>query len=185
MALGYDKKLYILAFDHRGSFEKMFGISGRAPTDGGDGEDLGREVADLRGVSRGRGGGGTAGRRRRARRRPVRASGRPGARERGATSSRCPSRRAGRRVRLRVRRAVRRGDRGVRPDVLEGARPLQPGRRLRDERAPGGAAEAPLRLAARARPEVPVRAARARRAAPARGGRRRRRPATTPRPARS
>ena len=33
MALGYDKKLYILAFDHRGSFEKMFGITGRAPTD--------------------------------------------------------------------------------------------------------------------------------------------------------
>jgi myo-inositol catabolism protein IolC len=31
MALGYDNKLYILAFDHRGSFEKMFGISGRAP----------------------------------------------------------------------------------------------------------------------------------------------------------
>ena len=33
MALGYDEKLYILAFDHRGSFEKMFGITGRAPTD--------------------------------------------------------------------------------------------------------------------------------------------------------
>jgi myo-inositol catabolism protein IolC len=32
VALGYDKKLYILAFDHRGSFEKMFGISGREPT---------------------------------------------------------------------------------------------------------------------------------------------------------
>lgn len=32
MALGYDKKLFILAFDHRGSFEKLFGISGRAPT---------------------------------------------------------------------------------------------------------------------------------------------------------
>jgi myo-inositol catabolism protein IolC len=32
LALGYDKKLYILAFDHRGSFEKMFGVSGRAPT---------------------------------------------------------------------------------------------------------------------------------------------------------
>jgi myo-inositol catabolism protein IolC len=31
MALGYDTKLYILAFDHRGSFEKMFGIAGRAP----------------------------------------------------------------------------------------------------------------------------------------------------------
>jgi len=33
VALGYDKQLYILAFDHRGSFEKMFGVSGRAPTD--------------------------------------------------------------------------------------------------------------------------------------------------------
>ena len=30
MALGYDGKLYILAFDHRGSFQKkMFGIAGR------------------------------------------------------------------------------------------------------------------------------------------------------------
>ena len=29
MALGYDRRLYILAFDHRGSFQKkMFGISG-------------------------------------------------------------------------------------------------------------------------------------------------------------
>ena len=32
MTLGYDRPLYILAFDHRGSFEKMFGVSGRAPT---------------------------------------------------------------------------------------------------------------------------------------------------------
>jgi myo-inositol catabolism protein IolC len=38
LALGYDKKLYILAFDHRGSFEKMFGISGRGPTE----EETGR-----------------------------------------------------------------------------------------------------------------------------------------------
>src|SRR5688500_16817851 len=28
MALGYDKPLYILAFDHRGSFKKPFGFSG-------------------------------------------------------------------------------------------------------------------------------------------------------------
>ena len=28
MALGYDGKLYILAFDHRGSFTKRFGIEG-------------------------------------------------------------------------------------------------------------------------------------------------------------
>ena len=27
---GYDRRLYILAFDHRGSFEAMFGVSGRA-----------------------------------------------------------------------------------------------------------------------------------------------------------
>jgi len=33
VGLGYDRKLYILAFDHRGSFEKMFGVSGRAPTE--------------------------------------------------------------------------------------------------------------------------------------------------------
>jgi myo-inositol catabolism protein IolC len=33
MSLGYDGKLYILAFDHRGSFKKkMFGISGRDET---------------------------------------------------------------------------------------------------------------------------------------------------------
>ena len=33
MGLGYDGKLYILAFDHRGSFQKkMFGIEGD-PTD--------------------------------------------------------------------------------------------------------------------------------------------------------
>ena len=33
MALGYDGKLYILAFDHRGSFQKkMFGIEGDPTT---------------------------------------------------------------------------------------------------------------------------------------------------------
>src|SRR3954467_3153492 len=34
MALGYDGKLYILAFDHRGSFQKkMFGIEGDPDTE--------------------------------------------------------------------------------------------------------------------------------------------------------
>src|SRR2546422_8904923 len=28
MPLGYDKKIYIMAFDHRGSFIKLFGLSG-------------------------------------------------------------------------------------------------------------------------------------------------------------
>jgi myo-inositol catabolism protein IolC len=33
MPLGYDQTLYILAFDHRGSFQKKFGIKERPPTD--------------------------------------------------------------------------------------------------------------------------------------------------------
>lgn len=32
MPLGYGRSLYIMAFDHRGSFRSMFGIKGRAPT---------------------------------------------------------------------------------------------------------------------------------------------------------
>lgn len=32
MTLGYDGRLFILAFDHRGSFRRMFGISGREPS---------------------------------------------------------------------------------------------------------------------------------------------------------
>jgi myo-inositol catabolism protein IolC len=46
MALGYDQRLYILAFDHRGSFlKKFFGISGRAPT-----EEEAARVSDAKGV---------------------------------------------------------------------------------------------------------------------------------------
>jgi len=33
MTLGYDQNLYILAFDHRGSFKKMFGAGGEGPTE--------------------------------------------------------------------------------------------------------------------------------------------------------
>ena len=46
------------------------------------------------------------------------------------------------RVRLRVRRGLRRAHRGVRSDLHQGARALQPRGRRRDERAPGRAAEA-------------------------------------------
>src|SRR5579863_3006636 len=28
MPLGYDRTIYIMAFDHRGSFQKLFGVSG-------------------------------------------------------------------------------------------------------------------------------------------------------------
>ena len=49
MALGYDGKLYILAFDHRGSFQKkMFGIEGD-PTPEETDDDQRRQEADLRG----------------------------------------------------------------------------------------------------------------------------------------
>ena len=49
MALGYDGKLYILAFDHRGSFQKkMFGIEGD-PTPEQTADDRRRQAPDLRG----------------------------------------------------------------------------------------------------------------------------------------
>ena len=48
MTIGYDRPLYILPFDHRGTFQKnMFGwtgsLNGRA-----DGEDRRHEAGDLR-----------------------------------------------------------------------------------------------------------------------------------------
>ena len=165
--LGYDDRLYILAFDHRGSFEKMVG---------GDHDRIARrEAPDLGGIpARGRGGSPEG-----VRGHPRRPAVRPRRRARGE-GGRLPARDAGRedgpeRVRLRVRRAVRREDRGVRPGLLEGARPLQPGRRRRAERAPDRQAAPAVRVAARAATEVPVRAARARRAGSARARRRQRR----------
>ena len=72
MALGYDGKLYILAFDHRGSFQKkMFGIEGD-PTPEQTAHDRRREAPDLRGHGAGRERGVEAGADRRARRRAVR-----------------------------------------------------------------------------------------------------------------
>ena len=103
---------------------------------GGDQDHLRRQEADLRG----HGEGGRARRRRgvrgRAGRRAVRL-GHPRARGR----ARPVADDAGRevrpeRVRLPVRRRVRRPHRQVRPARLQGARPLQPGRRPGDERAP-------------------------------------------------
>ena len=49
MTYGYDKKLYILAFDHRGSFQKkFFGIEGE-PGRRADGDHRRRQAPDLRG----------------------------------------------------------------------------------------------------------------------------------------
>ena len=119
--LGYDERLYILAFDHRGSFEKMVGdveqrAAGakrliwegfqRAVEEGAPKEYAGILVDAQYGpdVAREAKAGGYK------LAMPVEKIGPEG-------------------VRLRVRRAVRREDRGVRPGLLEGARPLQPGRR--------------------------------------------------------
>jgi myo-inositol catabolism protein IolC len=47
MALGYDGKLYILAFDHRGSFAKSFGVTGTpSPEEQERLEDLKRVIFD-------------------------------------------------------------------------------------------------------------------------------------------
>ena len=164
MALGYDGKLYILAFDHRGSFQKkMFGIEGD-PT-----PEETETIADAKhlifeGMARGRRARRRGRRDRRAGRRAVRLATSRSRR----TRARPEAGDAGRevrpeRVRLPVRRRLRRPHREVRPRLLQGARPLQPRRRRRDERAPARPAQAARRLAARARPQVPVRAARARR----------------------
>ena len=54
MNLGYDGKLYVLAFDHRGSFQKkMFGIQGD-PTPEETGDDRRRKAPHLRGPGQGR-----------------------------------------------------------------------------------------------------------------------------------
>ena len=178
MALGYDGKLYILAFDHRGSFQKkMFGIEGD-PTP----EETER-IADAKhliyeGMVK-----------------ATEIALRPG-RPRSACSSTSSSaadvpprpkasglklampveKSRPERVRLRVRRRLRRAHPEVRPRLLEGPRPLQPRRRGRAQPPPARAPQAPGRLAARQRPQVPLRAAGARHRRAARLRRRRHRP---------
>ena len=132
MALGYDGKLYILAFDHRGSFQKkMFGIQGDPTPE--ETETIARAKrlifeGMLEAVAA----------RRRGRARPgvlvdeQFGSDIPRARPRARPEAGDAGRevRPGR-VRLRVRRRLRRAHREVRPRLLQGARPLQPRRRRR------------------------------------------------------
>jgi hypothetical protein len=96
--LGYTERLYVLAFDHRGSFEKMVGDHGRVP----GAKTLiweGFQLAVGEGVPKSIGGifvdeqHGT----------PL-----PRRRRRTATSSRCLSRSQVRSIQIRVRRRVRR-----------------------------------------------------------------------------
>ena len=176
MALGYDGKLYILAFDHRGSFQKkMFGIEGD-PTEEetktiSDAKKLifeGMEKAVERGVDAASAG--------------VLVDEQFGsdipelAGEHGLSLT-MPVEKSGQNE-FDFQYGDEFGDHiaQVRPARLQGARPLQPGRRPGDERAPDRAAQAARGLAARERPQVPVRAPRPGRGQPARAGRRRHRP---------
>ena len=177
MALGYDGKLYILAFDHRGSFQKkMFGIPGDpTPEETETIADAKRLIFEgmLEAVREGA--------------------------EAGATGvlvdeqfgSNIPeqAREHGLKLAMPVEKSgqddfdFEYGDdfpaphREVQPGLLQGARPLQPGRPTpRMNREQLDAAEAAGRLAPRERPQVPVRAARAGHRRAARLRRRRQRP---------
>ena len=164
MALGYDGKLYILAFDHRGSFQKkMFGIEGDPTPEEtatiADAKQLiyeGMVKAVERGAEAGATGvlvdeqfGGDI---------PRRGEGaRPEARDAGREER--PER-----VRLPVRRRLRRPHRELRPRLLKVLVRYNPDGDAEMNERQLGRAQAPRRLAARERPPVPVRAARAGRA---------------------
>ena len=160
MALGYDGKLYILAFDHRGSFQKkMFGIEGDPTPEEtetiSDAKKLiyeGMEKAVERGVD-------------------AASAGVLVDEQFGSDIPELAAKEHGLSLTMPVEKSGQNefdfqygdefGDahREVRPARLQGARPLQPGRRPGDERAPDRAAQAARRLAARERPQVPLRAA--------------------------
>ena len=115
MALGYDGKLYILAFDHRGSFQKkMFGIQGDPTAEEtetiADAKRLifeGMELAVERGVD--------AVGHRRARRRAVRL-GHPRAREGGGPVLAMPVEKSGQdEFDFQYGERLRRAHRAVRP----------------------------------------------------------------------
>ena len=177
MALGYDGKLYILAFDHRGSFQKkMFGIQGDPTAEEtetiADAKRLifeGMELAVERGVDASATGvlvdeqfGSDI---------PERAKER-GPRARDAGREVRPGG-----VRLPVRRASSASTSSS--STRHFSKVLvryNPDGDAGDERAPARPPQGARRLAARARPQVPLRAARPGRGGAARAGRRRHRP---------
>ena len=171
MALGYEGDLYILAFDHRGSFQKkFFGIDGaagpedtlkiidaktvifeglrRALADGVSNEAAGVLVDEQFGAEVAR------------------------AATRDGLKLAMPAEKSGQHeFDFEYGEEFSRAHRGVRSRLHEGARALQPRRRRRDERPPGRSAEAAVGLAASHRAPFPVRAARPRRTPSAGDGR--------------
>ena len=126
MTASEPERLYILSFDHRGSFKKgLMGIAGE-PT-----QEERRRISELKALDLRRIR--TGNRRRRptallrgAHRRGVRRRHRPLSPERRRPLGDARRALGSGRVRLRVRRGVRRAHRGVRPRVREGARALNP-----------------------------------------------------------
>ena len=175
MAIGYDKPLYVLPFDHRGTFQKnMFGWTGTL-TDEQTAQDRRHEVGDLR----------------RASRRPSPTAfpeAKAGilvdeqfgadilrdAARRGYVTA-CPAEKSGQdEFDFEYGEDFARHIDTLPADLLQGPGALQPRGRYGDEPSPGGAAEAAVRLPARRRPQpVHVRAAGARDAGAARAVRRR------------
>ena len=162
MALGYDGKLYILAFDHRGSFQKkMFGIEGDPTPEEtetiSDAKKLiyeGMEIAVERGVD--------------AEATGVLVDEQFGsdipklAREHGLKLAQPVEKSGQEEFDFQYDEDFGQAHPRQRPGLLEGPRASQPRRRRGDERAPARPPQGARRLAARARPPVPVRAAGAR-----------------------
>ena len=152
MNIGYDKPLYMLPFDHRGSFQtKMFGWKGDADRRA-DGRDRRHQAGDLRrlqGRRRGRRGQGQG---RHSRGRAVRRR-HPARCRQERLLHRLPRRekRPGR-IRFRIRRGLRQAHRGVQPHFLQGAGALQPRRRQGAQPAPGRPAETAVGLLPQQRP---------------------------------
>ena len=160
MSVGYNQPLYILPFDHRASFQTgLFGWKGTL-----DAEQTARVAASKQVVYEGF--------------KAALAGGVPkdragilvdeqfgaailaDAAKAGFITS-APAEKSGlARVRLRVRRRLRSPHRGHGSHLLQGAGPLQPRGRRGDERAPGRAPAPALRVPARPRPALHVRAAR-------------------------
>ena len=177
MALGYDGKLYILAFDHRGSFQKkMFGIEGE-PTQEETETHHRRQAPDLRGHARG----------------ALEQGARPEATgvlvdEQFGGDIPEQAKEHGLKLAMPVEKSGQNefdfqygDDFGAHiekfdPDFSKVLVRYNPDDAGRDEQAPARAAEAPGGLAARERPQVPLRAAGAGHRRPARAGRRRLRP---------
>ena len=160
MDLGYDKPLYLLAFDHRGSFEKdLFHahppISDEVRAGISDAKSLifeGFEQAVSRGAPRDCAGvlvdeefGAAVARRAKA----------------GGHVLAMPAERSGQaEFELPVRRRLREPHRGLRPDLHQGPGSLQPRRRRGAQPPPDRAPRAAERLAARAGASFPLRTAR-------------------------